>query len=102
MNAIGTAGAVRLGDLAVDTGRYQVSFDGRSLELSRSETELLATLVANPHRVLSREELSEHLGLAQGRSVDVLLSRLRHLIRRDFVRNVRGRGWIVVPEALGA
>lgn len=98
----GTVGFLELGALAVDTGRYSAALGGRVLELSRSELELLALLIATPHRVLSRQELSARLGLAQGRSVDVLLSRLRHLIGRDFVRNVRGRGWIVVPEALSA
>lgn len=93
-------GAIALGGLRVDIESYRADFMGRLLELSRSQLELLAILIANRHRVVSRNELSESLGLARGRSVDVLLSGLRREIGRDFVRNIRNRGWIVEPGAL--
>jgi len=88
------------GALEVDLDGYRASLDGRTVHLSRSQVELLAILVDNAHRVVSRAELSEALGLARPRSVDVLLSGLRQKIGRPFVRNVRNRGWIVEPAAL--
>jgi len=93
-------GNVALGTLEVDTESYRVSLAGRVLALSRSQVELLAILIANSHRVVSRIELSQVLGLLRPRSVDVLLSGLRREIGRPFVRNVRNRGWIVEPAAL--
>src|SRR6266571_4038895 len=93
-------GNVAVGALQVDTESYRVSLAGRVLELSRSQVELLAILIANSHRVVSRIELSQVLGLLRPRSVDVLLSGLRREIGRPFVRNVRNRGWIVEPAAL--
>lgn len=95
-----TMGAIVLGSLRVDVESYRAEFAGRALTLSRSQLELLAILVASRHRVVSRDELSEALRLARGRSVDVLLSGLRREIGRDFVRNIRNRGWIVEPGAL--
>lgn len=95
-----TMGTIALGALRVDVESYRADFDGRTLTLSRSQLELLAILVANRHRVVSRDELSEALGLARGRSVDVLLSGLRRELGRDFVRNIRNRGWIVEPSSL--
>lgn len=94
------AGPIGLGALEVDLHGYRATFGGRPLSLSRSQLELLAILLANRHRVISRVELSGALGLVQGRSVDVLLSGLRREVGRDFVRNVRNRGWIVEPEQL--
>ena len=91
---------LRIGSLEVDRDGYRASFAGRVLALSRSQVELLAILIANAHRVLSRAELSQALGLARPRSVDVLLSGLRQEVGRPFVRNVRNRGWIVEPAAL--
>ena len=91
---------VKVGALDVDRDGYRASFAGRVLELSRSQVELLAILVANAHRVVSRTELAQALGLARPRSVDVLLSGLRQEVGRPFVRNVRNRGWIVEPAAL--
>ena len=93
-------GSLCVGALEVDREGYRASFAGRVLALSRSQVELLAILIANAHRVVSRAELSQALGLARPRSVDVLLSGLRHEVGRPFVRNVRNRGWIVEPRAL--
>src|SRR5438132_5846151 len=94
------AGYLAVGALELDTGGYRASLAGRVLALSRSQVELLAILIANRHRVVSRAELSQALGLVRPRSVDVLLSGLRSEIGRPFVRNVRNRGWIVEPSAL--
>jgi two-component system, OmpR family, response regulator len=91
---------VSVGALQVDLDGYRAWFAGRALDLSRSQLELLALLIGNRERVVSRAELSDALGLHRGRSVDVLLSGLRRVIGRDFVRNVRNRGWIVEPGAL--
>jgi DNA-binding response OmpR family regulator len=96
-----TSGNLAVGGLEVDAQGYRASLAGRALALSRSQVELLAFLVANRHRVVSRDELSGALGLVRPRSVDVLLSGLRREIGRPFVRNVRNRGWIVEPGALG-
>lgn len=93
---------LRLGSLEVDRNRYRATLNGHELELSRSELELLAVLVANHRRVASRAELSEAVGLAAQRSVDVLLVSLRQKLHTDFIRNIRNRGWIIEPTALGA
>lgn len=90
-----------MGALEVDPSGYRASFFGRALTLTRSQVELLALLVQNRDRVVSRVELSQALGLARPRSVDVLLSGLRQELGRPFLRNVRNRGWIIEPAALG-
>jgi len=89
-----------LGALELDIEGYRAFFNGRELQVSASQMELLTLLINNHSRVVSRDELSESLGLARARSVDVILSSLRRELGRDFLRNVRNRGWIVVAEAL--
>ena len=88
------------GPLEVDVDAYRATFEGRDLELSSSQIVLLALLIKNQHRVTSRGDLADVLGLRAARSVDVLLSGLRQKIGRDFVRNIRGRGWIIDLSAL--
>jgi DNA-binding response OmpR family regulator len=95
-------GGLVVGALEVDPEGYRASLAGRALALSRSQVELLVLLIGNLHRVVSRVELAQALGLERPRSVDVLLSGLRHEIGRPFVRNVRNRGWSVEPSALTA
>lgn len=89
-----------LGDLNVDLVAYRASLGERVLELSVTQIEVLAVLLDNPERVISRAELSAAVGLRRGRSVDVILSRIRKEVGRDFIRNVRSRGWVVDPASL--
>lgn len=95
-------GTFELGALVVDLDSYTARLEGRDLEVSGSQLELLAVLIANKHRVMDRREIAGLLGLRHARTVDVLLSTLRRLFERDFVRNVRSRGWIIDQTALGA
>ena len=92
---------VQIGHLVVDLASYRASLEGRDLHLSTSELELLGMLVVNPGRVLSRMELAAAVRAARARSVAVMLTRLRHELGREFVRNVRGRGWILDRASLG-
>jgi DNA-binding response OmpR family regulator len=89
-----------LGILEVDLKRYRATLNKKPLDLSPSQLEMLAILLVNEGRVTSREELSRAVGLRRGRSVDVMLCTLRKEIGRDFIRNVRNRGWIIDSEML--
>ena len=100
--SVGVGASLKLGALELDIEGYRAFFAGRELQLSASQMELMTLLVNNHSRVVSRDELSEALGLARARSVDVILSSLRRELGRDFLRNVRNRGWIVMEEALNA
>lgn len=90
---------VSAGGLEVDLVGYQARFHGRHLDLSTSELEVLAILVAS-RRICSRTELSESLGLYGARTVDMILSRLRRQVGRTFIRNVHSLGWIVDASML--
>ncbi len=87
-----------VGHLEIDTGAYRAVLHGHILELTPSQLELLITLVANRHRVVTRNELAGASGLEQARSVDVVLTSLRRLLPEGFVRNIRNRGWILEPS----
>ncbi|HEX9774173.1 MAG TPA: winged helix-turn-helix domain-containing protein [Actinomycetota bacterium] len=91
---------LRIGALEVDPDQARVAFGDRVIHLSPGELALLATLVANGDRVMSRDELARTAGLGRGRSVDVLLSNVRRALGVPYLRNVRSRGWILRPEAL--
>ena len=93
-------GILTLGLLSLDVPAGAASVGGRALRLSRRHVELLAVLVVNRKRVLSRAELSAALGFQRGRSIDVLLSGLRQEMGFPFVRNVPKRGWIIMAEVL--
>ena len=91
--------ALSLGALEVDPEAYTASFDGQTLELSGTEVEILSFLIANQGKVSSRTELAGLVGRRES-TVDILITRLRQKVGRNFIRNVRGRGWIVDSSQL--
>ncbi|GAA3495704.1 winged helix-turn-helix domain-containing protein [Streptomyces prasinosporus] len=90
----------------IDAARRTAEVDGRQLELTYLEFELLAHLVAHPGRVHTREHLVGtvwgygHVG--DGRTVDVHIARLRRKLgaeHRDAIRTVRRVGYQYLPPA---
>jgi DNA-binding response OmpR family regulator len=67
--------------VVADFEAVSVSVDGRPVQLTRREFELLRYLVANRNRVLSRDRLLERVWgydrVVETRSVDVHVGRLR-------------------------
>ncbi|MGW0880362.1 winged helix-turn-helix domain-containing protein [Streptomyces sp. NPDC002671] len=97
-----TAGAEPL--VRIDSAQRTASVDGRELDLTYLEFELLAHLVAHPHRVHTRDQLVTtvwgygHVG--DGRTVDVHIARLRRKLgapHRDTIQTVRRVGYKYAP-----
>jgi len=93
---------VRVGSLEIQWDARVTRLDGRPLELTTAEFELLGLLVRSRGRVLTRDRILEATrGLdweAYDRSIDVLVSRLRQKLGDDprrpvFIKTVRGLGY---------
>src|SRR5262249_50130214 len=90
------------GHLSVDPARFEVTWKGRPVALTRSELEILAALVRHRGYVLGRERL---LDLARGRdvmvtdrTVDTFVKRIRKKLREhdpdfDEIGTVFGVGY---------
>lgn len=97
------AGRMDLGRISIDQDLMVVYKDGRPLELTQREYELLKFLAAHPGKVFSREALMEHVWNYEGyvgdvRAVDVAVRRLREKVEDDpaspqFVVTRRGLGY---------
>ncbi|GHB27193.1 MULTISPECIES: winged helix-turn-helix domain-containing protein [Streptomyces] len=88
----------------VDTVQRTAEVGGRPLDLTYLEFELLAHLVAHPHRVHTRDQLVTtvwgygHVG--DGRTVDVHIARLRRKLgaeHREAIQTVRRVGYKYTP-----
>ena len=81
------SGSVVAGPLTVDPARRQVSVDGRIVELTPHEFDILHLLATNPGIVFTREKILEsvwtHETHVTVRSVDTLIKRLRQKIEID-------------------
>lgn len=95
---------LRLGRVTIDREKALVTKDGRPLELTQREYDLICYLAAQPGKVFSREALMEHVWNYEGyvgdvRAVDVAVRRLREKIEDDpaspkFIVTKRGMGYL--------
>jgi DNA-binding response OmpR family regulator len=89
---------MHLGSLMVDPGRHEVSFEGRPVQLTAREFELLSYLVRNRGLVLTRDQILERVWgysfPADTRTVDVHIRQLRaKLGERAPIVTIRGVGY---------
>ncbi|MDX6352324.1 MAG: hypothetical protein QOF84_7114 [Streptomyces sp.] len=96
------------GPVRIDSDRRIAKVDGRPLDLTYLEFELLAHLVAHPHRVHTRDQLVTtvwgygHVG--DGRTVDVHIARLRRKLGPEYragIVTVRRVGYKYAPPTAG-
>jgi DNA-binding response OmpR family regulator len=87
------------GDLVINLEAHQVFVDGKPIDLTLKEYELLKTLAATPGRVYSREALLRSIWgydyLGGTRTVDVHIRRVRSKVerKRKYIETVHGVGY---------
>ena len=95
-------GPLRYRDLSLDLDAREVRLEGRPLELTAREFELLHTFLSAPGRVFTREMLLSKLWgydfYGDERVVDSHIKNLRHKLGRDYIETVRGVGYRAAKE----
>lgn len=91
-----------IGDLQIDIEGYESYFQGKLLQLTPKEFELLVYMATNRGRVLSRDHLLDAVWnydfVGDSRIVDVHVSHLRDKIEHDtrqplYIKTIRGVGY---------
>jgi DNA-binding response OmpR family regulator len=100
--------ALKVGELALDTGARTATMAGSPLELSRKEFDVLALLAGEAGRVVTRERLLEDVWettwFGSTKTLDVHVSALRRKLGDDpaaprYLHTVRGVGFrLAAPE----
>ena len=94
---------LELGDVILNRGTHDVTIDGRPVELTAKEFDLLAFFLANPGSVLSRDVLLDRVWGVEypggTRTVDVHVAQLRRKLGRPaLIRTLRGSGYKAVAQ----
>jgi DNA-binding response OmpR family regulator len=97
---------LRLGDLALDPATHEVRRAGGTIALSPREYALLEYMLRNPHRVVSRTRLIDHVWNDNfdpvANAVEVLVSRVRRKVDTPGVpplfQTVRGAGYMLTDR----
>jgi DNA-binding response OmpR family regulator len=88
---------------------FDLSTGGEEVPMTAMEYELIRVFLANPNRVLSRDQLLMNTRNREwepfDRSIDIRIGRLRRKVERDpsaeprCIRTIRNAGYMFVPEA---
>jgi len=97
-----SAAPLAVGGLVLDPTTHEVRLNGRLIDLTTKEFDLLQLLLGHPSRVFTRDFLLEHIWgydyFGSTRTVDMHISRLREKIEDDpnnptYITTVRGVGY---------
>ena len=88
-------------DVTLDATARQVSQCNKIINLSTREFDLLQALMLNAGRVLSREQLEQHLYRwgheVESNTIEVHIHHLRRKMGSGLIDTIRGVGYIVMP-----
>jgi two-component system response regulator QseB len=96
----GRAGPVlEAGAVELDPATREVRLNGQAVAVSPREFAVLEALLARPGVILSRGQLEDKLygwqDSVESNAVEVHIHSLRRKLGSEFIRNVRGVGWMV-------
>ena len=98
--------SITFGGVELDPATREVRVNGTLVSLSGRELALLEALLARPGAILSRAQIEEKLygwnDAVESNTVEVHIHALRRKLGADFIRNVRGVGWMVAKPATAA
>lgn len=95
------------GIFEVDSVKMQITMNDSVLDLTQAEYEIFALLLKKYHQVVSREFIVGSIDAVRwessDRSIDVIVSRIRHKIGDDpknpqFIRSIRGVGYKYIGD----
>ncbi len=90
---------IEIGDVKLDPAARQVECAGRSVAMSAREFDLLHALMLNGDRVLSRDQIAQHLygwgEEVESNAVEVHVHHLRRKLGNALIQTVRGVGYTI-------
>ena len=94
------ADTFRLGSMLFDAEARKLIIDGKTIELTRTESRVLHIFALTPNQVIERSRLQKEIwedeGVIVGRSLDMFISKLRKKLESDpdtRIVVVRGKGY---------
>ncbi|MFM5700171.1 response regulator transcription factor [Aeromonas caviae] len=85
-------------NIELDESRYTASINGNKITLPPKEFSILKLLVINAGRVVSKKEILDSIFMSHAvssNSLEVHLHNLRKRIGSDYIKNIRGIGYVI-------
>ena len=92
-----------VGAAEIDLNKMIINLNSKSKKINNTEKKVLIEMLSNPGTTFSREEIGKVSGINQERSIDVMITRLRHKLELDpknpkYLQTIRGSGYVLWIE----
>tara|TARA_A100001011_G_scaffold347427_1_gene384537 strand:- start:237 stop:914 length:678 start_codon:yes stop_codon:yes gene_type:complete len=92
-----------VGSAKINLSKMIIELKNKVKKINLSEKKVLSEMLAQPGKTFSREKIGKISGIAQERSIDVMITRLRQKIERDpknpkYLQTIRGSGYVLWIE----
>ena len=92
-----------VGNAEIDLNKMIINLNSKSKKINNTEKKVLIEMLSNPGTTFSREEIGKISGINQERSIDVMITRLRHKLELDpknpkYLQTIRGSGYVLWIE----
>jgi transcriptional activator protein copR len=99
-NSGSAANEIYAGELKIDLSKKSVELDGQSIELTGKEYEILEFLMLNKSRILTRDQIKEHVWdfdyTGGSNVIDVLVKNIRKKLGEcEIIQTKRGLGYVI-------
>ena len=93
----------KIGEAKIDLNKMSIQLKKRINKINNTEKKVLAEMLANPGKTYSRIQIGEISNIAQERSIDVMITRLRQKIEINpknpkYLQTIRGSGYVLWVE----
>lgn len=86
-----------ISDLILDRVKFEVTLEGRSLDLAKKEFQILELLMSAPGKVFSRQEIFRKIWdseiIVGERTIDVHVRRIREKVGENYIKTLKGIGY---------
>ncbi len=97
---------IKIGEIILDTSKQIVLLNNNLIDLSRQEYMLLRYILVNKGKLISRQELYEHVwgkdDYYNSNTIDVHIKRIRRKINsktnREYIKSIYGLGYRVIDK----
>ena len=93
----------KIGEAKIDLNKMSIQLKKRINKINNTEKKVLVEMLANPGKTYSRIQIGEISNIAQERSIDVMITRLRQKIEINpknpkYLQTIRGSGYVLWVE----
>lgn len=91
---------ITCGDITYDSTAKQAKKDKKPIKLSGRELAVLEILMSNSDKIVSKSQIENHIydwesGDIESNTIEVYISALRRKLGKDFIKTIRGVGYMV-------